>query len=521
MADATLGTELPVLVCELRGNPGDEEQARLTEQVRERVLAELDVALADVCFARGLVERTTSGKVARSATRENYLAAGYRPQPPTTALSPTLLANPVALEVALLALAGQMIGVSNLGPHDNLFVTGADSLMMLRLVLAVEEQCEVGVPTEFFREPTVAHLVRLLAGEHLTAATPAVTPPITDAPAQPTVPRRPAAHPARRLARHLRATPQRMRVQVRSIFEAHAFRQTYFEGIQWLLNWCGRSWVQALLYPQESRLVRRFAESMGTPVGRVDREVRLSLASDVILRGYITETRSHAKTGQPKSVLITELVEALQSEPESSQSCQFFSVDGLGHLTQAIQTGNGVIAVGVHSPTRYAIWHYLPFWSVPQTALSRQDYQRRIQSLHLYGNHVWGAARSTAARDALKTLAQGGLVFIAGDEQNAEKGVPVTIGNRLHRLTPGFAELALISGASIVPIYTTLLRDGRICILISPPLVWKHSRNRNKEIEAIMCAYGRVQTETWRQMPSEVSKGIMAQHLRQPVITES
>lgn len=66
-----------------------------------------------------------TGDLGYLADGELYiLAAGYRPQPPTATLSPTLLDDPVALEVALLALAGQMIGAATLGPHDNLWKRG-------------------------------------------------------------------------------------------------------------------------------------------------------------------------------------------------------------------------------------------------------------------------------------------------------------------------------------------------------------------------------------------------------------
>jgi acyl carrier protein len=135
------------------------------------VLAELDVALADVRFARNLVERITSGKVARSATREKYLAADYRPQPPTSTLSPALLADPAALEGALLALARQMLGAANLSPQDNLFDVGADSLTAMRMSMEIEQRLDLQIPPAFFHNPTIRNLTSLLQPNPASPAT--------------------------------------------------------------------------------------------------------------------------------------------------------------------------------------------------------------------------------------------------------------------------------------------------------------------------------------------------------------
>lgn len=507
--DATLGTETPVLVCEGRPGLAVELQAALAEQVRQRVNQALGVTLADVYFApRGWIVRTTSGKLARSACRDKYLAAGFRPELPGLALLRSAGADPALLEQALIALVGGMLGLETVSPDASFFDLGGDSLTALRFILAVEEATGQPVPTEYFREPTVAHLVRLLVGEPMSAPViaraAALSPPGKGRP--------------RSWKRVVRSAPQWMRIRMRTAVEAQAFRRPYFEGVRWLLRWCGQSWVQGFLYPRESQLVRRFATSMGTPAVQVAQEVRLSLAGEIILRGYVREVGPYARAGQPKSALMAELAMALQSDPENNLSHQFFSIEGAAHVQQVLHANSGVVMVGVHSPVGFAIAHFMSYWVAPQTHLSRQGYRKRLQELGLSGDTGWEAARTSAARDALDTLAQGGLVFIAGDEQNAENGIPATIGNRLHCLTPGFAELAVRSGASILPIFATLLPDGRSHIEIAPPLTWERSHGHDQEIEAIMRAYGQVQTEAWRRLPSAVSRVIMAQHLACPQV---
>ncbi len=78
--DEELGTELPIVVCELREPLTEEERLRCVREIRQGVYAELDVTLGDVRLVeRGWVMKTTSGKIARSANREQYLATRDEP----------------------------------------------------------------------------------------------------------------------------------------------------------------------------------------------------------------------------------------------------------------------------------------------------------------------------------------------------------------------------------------------------------------------------------------------------------
>ena len=77
--DQELGTELPIVVCEVRGQVSEADKRALTRRIRQRVLQELDITLADVYFVRrGWVVKTTSGKMARAANQQKYLTERRR-----------------------------------------------------------------------------------------------------------------------------------------------------------------------------------------------------------------------------------------------------------------------------------------------------------------------------------------------------------------------------------------------------------------------------------------------------------
>jgi fatty-acyl-CoA synthase len=74
--DARLGSEVIVMVCELEDETaGEEAQQRLEQELRRRVVAQTEVTLADVhLVGRKWLIKTSSGKIARSANRDKYLA---------------------------------------------------------------------------------------------------------------------------------------------------------------------------------------------------------------------------------------------------------------------------------------------------------------------------------------------------------------------------------------------------------------------------------------------------------------
>jgi acyl-CoA synthetase (AMP-forming)/AMP-acid ligase II len=69
-----IGTEEVVIIAE--SEVGDPNQRRiLTEQIRQRVTGGSDVAVRYVqVVGRGWLLKTSSGKIARSANRDKYLA---------------------------------------------------------------------------------------------------------------------------------------------------------------------------------------------------------------------------------------------------------------------------------------------------------------------------------------------------------------------------------------------------------------------------------------------------------------
>lgn len=201
---------------------------------------------------------------------------------------------------------------------------------------------------------------------------------------------------------------------------------------------------------------------------------------------------------------------------------QYLNIEGAAHIDAAIAAGRGGILVGFHSSTRYATQHYFAHLDVPLHAVGRSQYGKIAQRLQLLNDGKddrrkwWTPARAAVATEAYRSLMRGELVGIAGDELAVANGVPAVIGDRVYRLSPGFAELAAATGAAVLPFCSAMLPDGRIQITIAPPLVGDGGRSRGEQVIALVQAYARVQTAIWRDIPATVSKAIIVQHLASP-----
>lgn len=435
--------------------------------------------------------------------------------PPPGATRPALdtpFAPPrTELEQAVAAIWAELLELEAVGIDDNFFELGGDSLLAMRVVIAVEARLGRAVPVNFFRQPTIAHLATLLAEEaHNGPAAQrsqlSIPPVAQPAPVHPLRLISKVTHQLHRGKNRLRRVPQHLRVRLRSGFEAWAFRRSYFEGMAWLMNWCKQASVQRLLYPQESRSLRRFAQSMGTAAAIIDREVQLNLVSLILRKHHQDQTRM--RRTQPSrlySVFYAEFQQAMQLEAMTPGWRRYFKLVGAEAFAAALQDDRGVILVGPHPLTAFVQSSFTAQLS-PLLDLNEGKYKQTFAALfadtkipYSEGRQI---ARAAVAVEAHQMLTRGGTVVIAGDEEDAKAGFPVTVGHRVRHLVPGFAELAVATNACLLPIYTELLGNGQIQIVIGPALGWDTSRNRADQVAQIMHAYGALLTALWREKPS-------------------
>ena len=146
-------------------------------------------------------------------------------------------------------------------------------------------------------------------------------------------------------------------------------------------------------------------------------------------------------------------------------------VEGLEHGAAAIAKGRGVIGFSGH----FGHWELLIFTmaqrlrpaSVVARPLDNPHLEKRLSRLRtLSGNRV--VAKRGAVSDALSVLEGGGIVTLLIDQRPKRGGIPVPFFGHPAYTTELVATLALRTGASIVPAFAFLERDGAWRIVLEP-----------------------------------------------------
>lgn len=416
-----LGVELPVLVCEVRGRVAETDATRLASAIQQQVRNGTDVILADVRLVRrGWLEITTSGKVSRSATREKYIASGYRPEPPGLAILLTANDDPLLLIHALTVLAANILGVADVQPDDNFFDLGADSLTTLRMLLIIEERFGVTVPTEFFHDPTVAHLARLISPETN------IRPVQIDVRTQPSSKLIFKSNPCQFRLRNLL-------VKTGPIIRGRSL-MSYGLGVRVQRAWLQQRVIQNRVFGEQSLIFRRCL----TDAGMVDVQDRYLMIN--LMANTWVSWREQALLQSP------------------SACTRWITLTGAEQLKDSLKHGNGLIIVFVHQKFSTVVTKRL----LLNNGIAETHVVTGVKpSSEISSKEV---RRTQSAYHALDLLRRGGGVFIAGEGRGSTNPVLIPFHGRQLPIPHGFAELALHSKATIAAVFSDMSIDGRITL---------------------------------------------------------
>lgn len=161
-----LGTEMPVVVCEMRELPDDATRARLQQEIREQVQQSLQLFVSDVYWVKpGWILKTTSGKINRRANRDKYLEAQAQPQldaapHPNITIAPAYVSD---TERQLIRIWQRLFKQTTIQTDDNFFALGGDSLLAVQMMLEIENQFQSFLSEAILiQAPTISRLAAVL-----------------------------------------------------------------------------------------------------------------------------------------------------------------------------------------------------------------------------------------------------------------------------------------------------------------------------------------------------------------------
>ncbi len=475
LRDDSLGTEVPVLVCELRKQLDEATQKHYAGQIKQQVREAADLILADLRFvSRGLIEVTTSGKIARAATKQNYQQAGFVPTIAAlfTEEDPATM-DSTAWETTLLSLCSAMTATAALDPQRSFTELGLDSLALMRLLLLVEEKSGYAVPIErLARQPTIAHLARLLSQPSAAVAEPACI-PSNDRYAIPQPPskRWSRANHRQWLHHHLLHRGPQVR--------GHAL--PYGLGTHLLQQITRSSPWRDTVFGNEVELIRR-------SLNEVD------LIGDPAL------------AIQQSLMVNTWPLWRQQALAKPSLFQQWVTIRGAAILAKASAQGRGAVIAFPHTQLRRLLLQIDSFRQRELAIIGNLGPKSLVDAglpdlalaMAQGGPLSKVAVRAGQLHHAQQVLTRGGLAIVLADDTEGEGGIQAPFHGRMRPFRPGIAELALQSGAAIVPTFATMQVNGQITFEFLEPLTLSPG-NHNDQVADLLQQYALLLAAHWQR----------------------
>ena len=162
--------------------------------------------------------------------------------------------------------------------------------------------------------------------------------------------------------------------------------------------------------------------------------------------------------------------------PRRGGARPFESAEGIHHITEAAARGHGVILLSAHLGNPESIGRTLADLGLDLVVLTEP---LRPQAVHDFvqatreGSNPgvrFVSADLPGIRLMLEHLKRGGVIAVLGDRDVLGNGVPLTFFGEHARMPGGIADLALRTGAAVVPGFALRTRNGGIRAVVEPPL---------------------------------------------------
>ncbi|MBX3010667.1 MAG: AMP-binding protein [Caldilineaceae bacterium] len=424
-----------------------------------------------------------SGKIDRKA-----LPA---PPPSRPALAVPYTPPATATEAALVTLWEEILLIEGIGIYDSFFELGGHSLLAMRLIMAIQQKFGQLLPIRAFaQQPTIAQLA-----SHL----------------DPTAPRQaiePSARPepsattdelfVLRARRAVDPIPlshwQRFKSRGLQTVAPYAWRARF------LALGCRQRPLQQTHYRNIVQLIDRFYSTLEQPRLTRDATVQQSLMTKLWMKWGILR---------------------LHYTNQLAQLDRWFTVHGLAHLQEAVARQQGVILARSHtffSQQAFFILEQQGFHPIFALGLGKVA---RIMQGKVDDDYLM-AVRSHLLFQSAQVLQQGGLISILPDgHHGSREGITLPFHGRQRTFRTGFAELALDTGAAVVPIFVSSDLKGHIRVEFTPALTSQPTANRDEQVKDLVTQYATLLRKHWAAHPANVPWPQMRLHLALPQLSRS
>jgi len=204
---------------------------------------------------------------------------------------------------------------------------------------------------------------------------------------------------------------------------------------------------------------------------------------------------------------------------------------GLEYLFHAQKSGRGAILLTYHSPAGpmasailariTGLGHILTLSQVKSDQMaaweSGEDGEIFDEKEGFDQNRsAWSA---TFALQGQRLLQQKGILQIVNDVSYSDGSfIRKSIGRRSYDLKPGFAELALSTGAAVLPVFSWFDAAGCVHMTILPELMpLAVTVDHLTRVEHMLDQYTAFLENSWRKMPESIGWGALRRYANRPI----
>lgn len=263
---------------------------------------------------------------------------------------------------------------------------------------------------------------------------------------------------------------------------------------RWLKFLCSQTSVQRDIWPTDADFLHRFATLFGLPVAERRQFVGLTLLGRLWFAGCF----QGLSNGPPEMV------------------ARLTRVIGWEHFDRCRRDGAGLIVVPVHGQFCSLFQPYLRHRGHDglELGLTKDQLEQRG-----FGTPV--AKRFELARQmhaAKQQLSRGGIVFNLPDaRQNLDNSRTVEFFGRQRRLAVGFAELAIKTGANVVPLAYRFSSRGSFVMEFGAPFQALGPQSTHDErVDSLIGQYATFLRDEWRRYTWNVSWQHLQHYCRLP-----
>ena len=247
------------------------------------------------------------------------------------------------------------------------------------------------------------------------------------------------------------------------------------------------------------RLPLSWSLGIGRFLGRIGyyfygRRVRVSLAN---LRMALSHQKSPEQLRQINRGLFENLgmnlMEVLSFPKFDKEFMEkYVRVEGKEYVDQALERGQGVIYIGAH----FGNWELsalkISMFGYPLHVLAREQRHSQLNDLLNSYRQIKGAGvvpKGMAVRQIMRSLKNNQTIGMLADQDSGRRGLLIRFFGRLASTASGPIDIALRTGAAVIPTFFARKEDNSHRLIFYPPLKIKETGNKLADIRSELEEY--------------------------------